>query len=373
MENYRELYVNQKIFDATYHALGEKQGISKDFLYQAYVQIIDALLMMLKERDISTIGRVRPMVILSYLLNEHVYSTMGAKKEEIARFEANENYQKRICSIVLDKYFTLQHLHYQADTEQNQFYPPISSIQLYVTFLLHLLKQFKQKDPEETLLIDILHKGFTMCQCISELLVKNFETEAFSTWRTLHETECNAILLYRYGKPIIQAYLKHITYGLAFRNTFPDKEEQDRIFVKLKEEMKAHDLKSKDMKRFIECGWLYVIPNCEQHPDFRLNFRNGTENLAGLSSYNHLYEMSSEVAHSSPLLIYSNQSFFFYLTVTSLYDSFLRLERIFYEVYISTVEPEKQQQYLIMRKTYLPQLEIIQGIEKQKLAKLQKK
>lgn len=373
MDDHRELYINQKLFDATYHALGEKEGITRDFLYQSYVAIIDTLLAMLKEREIPAIGRIQPIVILSYLLNEHVYSTMGAKKEEIAAFEANETYQKRICSIVLDKYFTLQHLHYQKGVEQNQFYPPITSIQLYVTFLLHLLKQFKQKEPEETLLVDILHKGFTMCQCISELLIRNFETEAFSTWRTLHETECNAILLYRYGKPIIQAYLKHITYGLAFRDALQDKEEQDRIFVKLKAEMKAHDLKSKDMKRFIECGWLYAIPDLDSYPDFRLNFRNGTENLAGLSSYNHLYEMSSEVAHSSPLLIYSNQNFFFYLTITSLYDSFLRLERIFYEVYISSMNQEEQQKYQIMRKTYLPQLEIISGIEKQKLAKLQKK
>lgn len=41
-------------------------------------------------------------------------------------------------------------------------------------------------------MIDILHKGFRMCDCIIQLLFSGFETEAFSTWRTLHETECIA-------------------------------------------------------------------------------------------------------------------------------------------------------------------------------------
>ena len=76
----------------------------------------------------------------------------------------------------------------------------------------------------------------------------------------------------------------------------------------IKEGMKDNDLKSKDMKRFIEYGWLSAIPDVKlgRIPDFKFNFRDGVERCANLRQYSKVYEMSSEIAHSSPLLIYSS-------------------------------------------------------------------
>ena len=61
--------------------------------------------------------------------------------------------------------------------------------------------------------------------------------------------------------------------------------------------------------------------------------------------------MSSEVAHSSPLLIYSNKNFFKGITVVRSYESFLRLEEIFYN-YLKTHEKVDSQGYETMRITY---------------------
>lgn len=41
--------------------------------------------------------------------------------------------------------------------------------------------------------------------------------------------------LFQYRKPVIDAYLRHITYGLAFRDILGSKEEQDEVFVEIKE------------------------------------------------------------------------------------------------------------------------------------------
>lgn len=219
-----------------------------------------------------------------------------------------------------------------------------------------MLSRYKQGDPKQTLIVDILQKGFSMAQCIVSLLIGGFETEAFSTWRTLHENECILLTLVRYGQDTINEYLKHMNYAVCFRGGIPSKEETDRIFLQIKEEMKAHDLKSKDMKRFIEYGWLYAVPEIEKEEGFKLNFRDGVERAAKLRDYSKVYEMSSEIAHSSPLLIYSRKDYFYLITLLNLYESFFRIEKVFSSLYLSTVSKEEQQSYVRMQGLYRVEL-----------------
>lgn len=364
------IYRLRSTFDSTCALMQIDARLNQDFLYTCYLEIVDSLIALLEEQHLPIIGRINPISILSYLINEHLYSTSGSELEKVQEMERNEVYIKKLSSIVLDKYFTIEHLRYNEGALQDRYFPPLTSLSLYTNYVLHCLNQFQKNDPEQTLMIDILHKGFRMIDCITQLLFSGYETEAFSTWRTLHETECIARILFHYQKPVIEAYLRHIRYGLAFRNALGTKEEQDELFVEIKQKMKELDLKSKDMKRFIECGWLYAIPNIQEDKEFRLNFRNGTEYMAGLSEYNSRYEMSSEIAHSSPLLIYSNRQFFFYFSIVCLYESFFRLEEIFGSIYLSTVQEKEKNAYLILRATYLPQLQIILEIEKERVGKL---
>ncbi len=372
MDN-KELYLNRKNFDLICRFLKIPDNVDLEFLYKCYYQVVEALIAMLESQNIPLLGKIQPPVITAYILNEHLYSVAGLDDNKRHEMENNEKYVKKLCSIALDKYFTLGHLRYEEGLLTDRYYPPITLIQLYTSYVLHLLKKFAQKSPSQTLMVDILHKAFMMSDCITNLLVTGFETEAFSTWRTLHETECNAIIIFKYGQPIINAYLRHITYGLAFRNVLGSAEEQDQVFAEIKAKMKSLGLKSKDMKRFIECGWLYSIPDLDKYPDFRLNFRNGTEYIAGLSGMNSRYEMSSEIAHSSPLLIYSNREFFFYLSIVSLYESFLRMEALFNEIYSATMSEKEKQEYQLMRDTYLPQLKIVLDIESHRLSKMTNK
>ena len=195
--------------------------------------------------------------------------------------------------------------------------------------------------------------------CSSAIIITGFETEAFSTWRTLHETECILTLINKHGDKVTQAYLKHMRYALAYRGAIPSKEETDAEFVKIKEEMRALDLKSKDMKKFIEYGWLSSIDNYNEDPMFKFNFRDGVERLAGLTSYSKVYEMASEIAHSSPLLIYSRPQYYYRLTVIELYESFFRLEKIFTEIYVSRIDENEAKRYMAMRNVYYSTLQVL--------------
>ena len=111
------------------------------------------------------------------------------------------------------------------------------------------------------------------------------------------------------------------------------------------------------MKKFIEYGYLLAIPGVEKEKDFKLNFRDGVEKLAGLSEYSKIYEYSSEIAHSSPLMIYSNEKRLSHLTLVCLYEVFFRIEQIFTSHYLNAINDENiRKSYLQMRKLYYFQI-----------------
>jgi hypothetical protein len=128
------------------------------------------------------------------------------------------------------------------------------------------------------------------------------------------------------------------------------------MFVEIKAQMHELGLKSKDTKRFIEYGWLSGVPGFADIPDFKFNFRDGVQRVAGLTPYSKVYEMSSEIAHSSPLLIYSRKRYFFLFTLLNLYESFFRLEKIFTTLYMSTVDEAERNNYAKMRTVYQSEL-----------------
>jgi len=357
-----------------YHALlkdlgaGERQD--EAFLYQCFLDAMDSSSSLKDQSPIIAHMPINPIQLTLYLLYEHQFylDTHGERKLE--DIEKDEGYEQFLISVVLDKYFTNEHLSYRSGSFATRFTPEISTVNLYLNFILGMLSRYKQGDPKETLVVDILQKGFSMAKCIVDLLTNGFETEAFSTWRTLHENECILQVIVKYGQPVIDEYLKHLRFALAFRGALATKEETDKTFEEIKAGMRAVDLKSKDMKRYIEYGWLLGVPNVMQMEGFKFNFRDGVERCANLRDYAKVYEMSSEIAHSSPLLIYSRKNYFYLITMLNLYESFFRLEKIFSTIYLSTVPENDQKQYVAMRKLYFSELLACYDLEKKRFASL---
>ena len=344
----------------------------KQFLYSVYSYTVEGI-SDLSETLINNLQSLNHLEIIGYCVGEFTYLTEIMDKERKENFKNNEDTLVTISSMVADKYLTLNNFSYSQSALVNRFSPQISTLYVYINFMLNIVeKKWNLKDPKFTLLSDLFLKSISICKCTLDLLVRGFNTEAFSCWRTLHECECTLAILSQYGEPVLKAYLKHMNYGFAFRDAMPDKEEQTKIFMAMKEEMKEYDLKSKDIKKYIEYGWLYSVPGAKENEKFKLNFRDGLELLAGLEQYNKRYEMSSEIIHGTPLLVYSSPEYFYFVTLLSTYESFFRLEALFKIAYSRSIGEEELKSYMNMRSVYFNHLVNIHQKESQRFKYWQK-
>ena len=327
-----------------------------DFLYEIYESTFNGIDELSKDKSLAGEFIINSLDLIYYLLGEYAYSTRGFSSEALIRFKANEKIKETMSSVIADKYLSLSLYNHNEEKLTNRYLPPISSIELYINLMLNIVTRYERNDPKNTLIIDLLTKSLSIARCVLNLLCDGYETEALTMWRTLHECECILILLNKYQDRAINAYLKHMEYGLVYKDAFVDKEKQNKLFEQIKSEMNEIGLKSKDMKKYIEYGWLLAINEDKDNKDFKLNFRDGLETLAGLHQYSQIYMTSSEILHSTPLLIYSNKKYFYYLTILNLYESFFRIEEVFRELFFLRVGDEEKQKYLEMRKLYYSQL-----------------
>ena len=288
--------------------------VDLDYLYEVYETANEAIQMLDSQNTQIEVKEINQIELLYYCVGEYFYSVSHLNEEEIKKFNQNDDFASSMASVAADKYLSLSIFNHVDKKLGNRFLPPASSLNMYINFMLNIVKGYKKNDPQSTLISDLLMKSLTISRAILEQLLGGYETEAFSSWRTLHECECTLILLDKYGEPLINNYLEHMNFGFAFNNSMKDKEQQDKVFYQMKDEMRARGLKSKDIRKYIEYGWLYPIVPEEEQEAFKLNFRDGLEKLAGLSAYAKRYEISSEIIHSTPLLIYSNKEYIYYMT-----------------------------------------------------------
>lgn len=331
------------------------QVINVDFLYNVYEIAYGAVEQLLSSQQINN-ANIDSFQLISYILGEYLYSTTGMQASQIEAFLANEQLPYSMGSVSADKYLSLSVFNHQEKKLTNRYLPPISSINLYVNLMLNIVSVYKFNDAKNALILDMLRKSLSIARSIINLLCEGYETEAFAIWRTLHECECTLILMNKYGDVAINAYLKHMKYGIAYRSALNDEQDQQNTMEEIKKEMAVHDLKSKDTKKFIEYGWLYDIPESKTTENFKLNFRDGLETLAGLHSKSEIYMTSSEILHSTPLLIYSNKNYFYYITLLNLYESFFRIEEVFQPLFFLSAGEDGKRSYLEMKKLYYSQL-----------------
>ena len=347
-----------EVFDKMYKQLNLPSKYDESFLYELFESLVESYNSTNFENiDGNLLKNINSTKLFLYMVAEYDFFASPLDEKKIKEMNSNDNILSMIISMALDKYITNEKINLNEILYVSKYSSNISSLMLYLNFMIKVMNQYSLNRPDKSLLSDILLKCCKISKCSLDLLIDGFETEAFSVWRTLHETECVLRLLVTYREPIIKEYLIHMNYSLAYRKGIKDKAIVDSIFVEIKDKLRAHNLKSKDMKKFIEYGYLFAIPEKEFEKDFKLNFRDGVEKLAGLSQYSSLYEYSSEIAHSSPLMIYSNEQTLSHLTLVSLYEVFFRIEKIFTNHYLNSINDESiRKAYLQMRGLYYGQI-----------------
>lgn len=305
-----------------------------------------------------------PDVVMSYLCEEHFFNLSLLSKENADKLINKSNYFDRLITIVCDKIFINEFKGYENESLLSEYNPLVSTFEFFLNFILNRFEtMFKKLNRQEAVIFDVMKKGFLISKSVLHLLTSGYETEAFSTWRTAHEVECIVKILFE-NPYLVDTYIRHIDYARYYRNDFGDQETKDKIFAEIKEKMRLVELKSKDTKKYIEYGWLYSIKDLNQKfPEFKPNFRKGVELVAGLSEYSSIYEMSSELAHSSPLLIYSNKQYFRSLSLINIYETFFRLEEMLTK-FLKEHDNFDSDAYFSMRKDYLPEMQKNIAIER---------
>lgn len=345
------------------------QDFEKLYLYRDYpiqeksfihsiVSNVFSLLETKNDPNISNFISANPLTIIDYAVNEHLFKMQLFDKEQVKSIKSDINYQFSLAMIVADKITLNECFNFRPKTLVNKYHPMLSTATLVLNYMINIITGLEMKTNFDSLIIRSINTELLLSKSIIGLLIQGSETEAFSTWRTMHEVECTTKILFSYPY-LADIYLYHIKYNTAYRDENPDKDEQLKLIQEIKSKLKEHGLKIKDMKKYIEYGWMYSIKDQEtEFPDLKLNFRKGLEYVAGLQKYSMLYEMSSEIAHSSPLLIYSNKEYFKELTILALYETLLRIEEIFYS-YIKNRDEVDLESYTVMRNVYIPEMKNI--------------
>lgn len=293
-----------------------KNLISASILYFSREMNIDPkTLSAYNKSDIANLSRMT-----------YQYIVKDCKTDEDKKRCFSDEAYIRYGTLISRAYRKLVDFRYRSASKGLRVYSELSfTLESSLTYLITEIQPLSHLNPTQSLLPDMFLKFFNQALGLMKMLNLDLSSEAYSNWRTLHEAECVIKLLVEGGNDLQQVYLTHLVYNNAFRHAIQDKDETDRIFVELKGKMVQHGLKSKDMKKFIEYGWLYSCKTYhEADPNYKLNFRNGLQKAAGLGDYNEWYEMASEMAHSSPIFFYSNNSFFQDLTSVNLSDITLR-------------------------------------------------
>lgn len=351
--NHNPLSFEDFLRTVTFFGLKERNDV--DLMFEIYEDIVTTI--NYHQRTFTEIPSARlehPRLIL-FLINDYMFRFSGMTKDKIKEALEDDTLYAKIINVIIDKYGGESYFKYDEGSFLNNYSMEVSTLNVYINFILLKLRQLQEHSDAPKLYLDLLKSAFSLCQTIIELLVHGFEREALSSWRSLHELEAALVLLE--DQTLIEHYEQHIIYNASFNRILP-KEETDENFVKLKAEMKERGLKSKDMRRFIEYGWI------SYHPDFdptvhKYNFRDGVESLAKLTESRETYQIASEVAHSSPIMLFTNRRYFLKLTLIHLYRSFILIENLFANSYVARSDDVEKNLYLTIRNLYLEDINFV--------------
>ena len=172
--------IEKDAFIALLKSWNVPESFDFDFLYDTYLYSLEGVSNIAEQSSFVAGLGLNPIQIILYLINEHGFylSTHPNKSQE--ELKNDEEYQSFLASVALDKYFTNEHLAYRTGSLTNRFAPNMSTIDLYLNFILGMLSRYKQGDPSQTLIVDIMNKGFQVSKCVASLLEGGYETEGES-------------------------------------------------------------------------------------------------------------------------------------------------------------------------------------------------
>ena len=190
--------LNKEQFAKFINAVAPTANLRIDYLFEVYENVHEGLISISDNKEAGVSFEVNRTEVIFYLLGEYFYATRGLDDKALEEFLNKKEFQVTMANVVADKYLSLSIYNHIEEKLTNKFYPPISSLELYVNLMHKIVNNYPLKDGTNMIVVDLLNKTLSIARCILKLLCDGYETEAFAMWRTVHECECILILLDKY-------------------------------------------------------------------------------------------------------------------------------------------------------------------------------
>ena len=144
--------------------------LNVDYIYEVYEMANEAIDILKEQTTQIEVKEVSQFDLLLYCIGEYYYSISHLKKEEIETFHKNEDYPSSMASVAADKYLSLSMFNHVEKKLANRFLPPASSLNMYLNFMLNIVKEYKKNyikmGENDILVIEGLH-------CLNEQLTSS--------------------------------------------------------------------------------------------------------------------------------------------------------------------------------------------------------
>ena len=293
-----------------------------DFIREMYERVKDRYVEELQNRKIRlrTLDGARLDEIVSYIYYYHLFHTSHLPEELTKKLESDEKYREMLVRDVAVYIVINEHLNVEKISNTSEYSPEIAAYNMACSYSLYILGSFKGTDRRMNGINNLFKKAMVTIKSVIHLLAAGNSCDAVILWRHLHELECVLIVLCTKGEDLFFRYIKHMEYFDMEGN--PRAEELQQ---RLSEECKAFGVKERNA--FINYGWLEYVDGFREGfgKEYRLNFKDGLQKIAGLSARHAAYASASKILHPSAWVVTIRDDKFYKFTVFELFRSLINL------------------------------------------------
>ena len=293
-----------------------------DFIREMYERVKDRYVEELQNRKIRlrTLDGARLDEIVSYIYYYHIFHTSHLPEELTKKLESDEKYREMLVRDVAVYIVINEHLNVEKISNTSEYSPEIAAYNMACSYSLYILGSFKGTDRRMNGINNLFKKAMVTIKSVIHLLAAGNSCDAVILWRHLHELECVLIVLCTKGEDLFFRYVKHMEYFDMEGN--PRAEELQQ---RLSEECKAFGVKERNA--FINYGWLEYVDGFREGfgKEYRLNFKDGLQKIAGLSARHAAYASASKILHPSAWVVTIRDDKFYKFTVFELFRSLINI------------------------------------------------
>ena len=355
--------VDLQLFDVFWQLYGNKSNVHYDFVRNIFTKVDARYKLFLSESkpEIVLINSLNVYDISIYIIEEHKFYINHLEENKIVELENNQQYINSLCKMVFDKLIYNDFNNIKNKSVNTKYAVEISTLNMFINRLFNLLFTIKTETIKDRLLFDIFTKLLMLIKSCLNQLTDGLETEAMSSWRTLHELECVLKIIYDSDEEVSKAYYRHLEYGAYHRNEINDPNKIKIIEENISKDMELLEVKKSNREKFINYGWLHWVKKYYKDEEIKFNFLGGVQKLADLTSYKKWYEIASDVTHSTPLLVYAGKNFLYNSTLKITYESFFRIETLLFNFALTKYDTNSLvvKDYLNFKAAYKAKIELI--------------